>query len=244
MCKEGVRLRVLIVQPRLILRDGLDALLGSQPDMQVVGAVPDTMTAEVLMLALRPSVVVTDLVVGGASGCGWISDMRARHPDTHIVVLASHRREECVRAALTAGACGYVTKDSDSDELAAAIRAVGAGRHYLCRGVTGRMVERFVRPRRCHAAEGSGHPITPREREVLLRIAQGGTSAGIALELDVDVRTVERHRANLMRKLAVHSAAELRRLAEQCNAPIGTASSPDANAGAPANGDAPLSPRR
>jgi DNA-binding NarL/FixJ family response regulator len=210
------RVSVLIVQPREILRRGLRTLLGGRSDITVVAAVPDTRAADAVVDERRPAVVITDLVVSGRSATDWIRAVRLRSPGTRVLVLAAHRGGEHIREAFRSGAHGYVNKDSPPEELLAGVRAVSGGERYLCGVARANVVTQFVDAPRPRSAQDALHGVTPRERQVLALLAGRRPIPDIARTLSVDVRTVERHRANLLRKLALHSTAELRDHALHC----------------------------
>ena len=199
--------RLLVVEDHAILRDGLRALLELETDLEVVGTVGDADAAVIAVRHLRPQLVLTDIALPGRSGIELIRELCALAPDLRIVVLTGHTSEEYIRAALNAGAHGYVLKDSGRSELLHAIRSAAAGRQYLCAAVATKVVSGFVnRYEAKHAVRPEEH-VTGREREVLTRIALGQSNKTIARELGLSVKTVEKHRANLMRKLTLHNAA-------------------------------------
>lgn len=200
-------IRVLLVEDHAILREGLRALLEIEPDIQVVGDCAEAGAALSACELLQPSLVMTDLSLAGSSGIEFIAELRRRESSARVLVLTAHNTEEYIRAALDAGARGYVLKDSGRADLLQAIRTVVSGGQYLCAAVAARVVSGFVsgrEPRRCLAPEAM---VTGRERQVLTRVALGQSNKCIARDLGLSVKTVEKHRANLMRKLTLHNAA-------------------------------------
>jgi DNA-binding NarL/FixJ family response regulator len=199
--------RILLVEDHVILRDGLRALLELESDLQIVGAVGDAAAALVAVPDLQPHVVITDVALPGRSGIDLVRELVALTPPVRTIVLTAHGTEEYIRAALNAGAHGYVLKDSGRAELLHAIRSIVAGKQYLCAAVAAKVVSGFVSGREPKPMERPEDLVTERERQVLTRIALGQSNKLIARELGLSVKTVEKHRANLMRKLTLHNAA-------------------------------------
>ena len=203
----GSTTRIVLVENHAILRDGLRALLEMEGDFTVVGSVGDAAAAAALVRDLKPQLIISDVALPGRSGIALISELLAANPGMRLLVLTAHGAEEYIRAALNAGAHGYVLKDSGREDLIKAIRAVVAGRQYLCATVAAKVVSGFVSGlalKRPLPAEGL---VTGRERQVLTRIALGQSNKSIARELGLSVKTIEKHRANLMRKLTLHNTA-------------------------------------
>jgi DNA-binding NarL/FixJ family response regulator len=199
--------RIVLVEDHAILRDGLRALLDFESDLTVVGAVGDGAAALRAVNDLHPDLVIADVSLPDRSGIALIGELLSLHPALRLLVLTAHGTEEYIRAALNAGAHGYVLKDSGRNDLILAIRAVVAGRQYLCSSVAAKVVSGFVSgfaPKRTIPVE---ELVTGRERQVLTRIALGQSNKLIARDLGLSVKTVEKHRANLMRKLTLHNAA-------------------------------------
>jgi two-component system response regulator NreC len=203
----GSKTRIVLVENHVILRDGLRALLAPERDLTVVGSVGDATAAVALVRDLKPNLVISDITLPGRSGIALIGELLALNPGMRLLVLTAHSTEEYIRAALNAGAHGYILKDSGHEGFIKAIRAVVAGRQYLCPSIAAKVVSGFVSglaPKRMMPAEGL---VTDRERQVLTRIALGQSNKSIARELGLSVKTIEKHRANLMRKLTLHNAA-------------------------------------
>ena len=199
--------RVLLVEDHVILREGLCALLELESELEICGTVGDASEALATVPRLQPSLVITDIALPGRSGLELIAELRTLHPEIRVLVLTAHNTEEYIRAALNAGAHGYVLKDSGRADLLQAVRAVLAGGHYLCGGVATKVVSGFVNGADMKAADGSTRVVTDRERQVLTRVALGKSNKCIARDLGLSVKTVEKHRANLMRKLTLRNTA-------------------------------------
>jgi len=210
---EAKRRRVLLVDDHAIVREGLIALIDAECDLRVVGDAASVTHGVDLARTLNPDLIVTDISIPGVTGLQGISELRRQCPNARLLVLTVYNREEYIRAALAAGANGYVLKDSTRSDLIRAMRAVLSGERHLCSQSSARIVSSFL-------GENSGATPIPagvsgRERQILAMIAQGLSNKRIALSISLSVKTVEKHRANLMRKLQLHNVAEVTRFALQ-----------------------------
>ncbi len=206
-------LRLLLVDDHAILREGLRSLLELQSDLTVVGEAGDFERAVELATALQPDVVLTDIGLPGRSGLLLVRELRKVCPGARIVLLTAHCSEEYIRAGLDAWPDGYVLKDCSHAELATAIRAVATGQHFLCKAVASQVLSTYVHQGAQRVKQDPLQSVTVRERQLLTRIASGNSNKAIARELKLSVKTVEKHRANLMRKLELHNAADITRFA-------------------------------
>lgn len=194
---------VVLSDDHHVVRSGLRLLLDADGRFQVVGEADDGSSTLERVLAERPRVLVLDLNLGGESSLELIPRLRAESPQTQIVVLTMQENPAFARAALEAGALGYLLKDVADDELMDAIEAAAAGRSYL---------HPQLRARLASGPTESEHPagrLSPREREVLTLIALGHTNPEIAQSLSLSVRTVESHRAHIQQKTNLSSRADL-----------------------------------
>jgi DNA-binding NarL/FixJ family response regulator len=204
---EQVSLRLVIIDDHIILRQGLRALLEIEPDLVIVGEAGTADEALELVGRTEPALVLSDIALPDRSGLALIGELRARCPGIRILMLTAYSGEDYIRAALNTHADGYVLKDASRAELLHAIRAVAKGEKYVCAAITSRLMSGFL--------GGSDAPpalcalLTPREREVLTRIALGLPNKLIAKALGLAVKTVEKHRSNLMHKLSLHNTAEV-----------------------------------
>lgn len=203
------RRRVLLVDDHAILRMGLRSLLELEPDLQIVAEAGGTDEALALIPDARPDIVVTDVAMPGRNGLELVDELRARWPEIRVLVLTAHNDEEYIRAALSRGVYGFVLKDSSRHELLGGVRAVLRGEHFLCEAVTGQVVSRFRTGWEEAPVQPTHALVTRREHEVLTRIASGHTSRRIADDLGLSVKTVRKHRQNLMQKLSLHNAAAI-----------------------------------
>ena len=208
-------LRLLLVDDHTILREGLRALLELQADLQVVDAVGTFEQAVESATRLQPDIVLTDIGLPGRSGLLLVRELRRVCPAARIVLLTAHCSEEYIRAGLDACADGYVLKDCCHEELIAGIRAVAGGQHFLCKSVASQVLATFVHRGEHRVKQDPLQSVTSRERQLLTRVASGHSNKTIARELKLSVKTVEKHRANLMRKLSLHNAADITRFAMQ-----------------------------
>lgn len=197
--------RILLIEDHAILRDGLRALIEMESDLQVVGEASSGAEGVRIAQSAQPTLVITDLAMPGGSGLRYIDELRAVNLGLRVLVLTAYCTDEYIRAALGAGADGYVLKDASRPELLQAIRAVITGQKYFSEPVAARLVSGYLR--RNYAATEACPRITEREREVLTRVALGESNKRVAIALRLSIKTVEKHRANLMRKLELHNTA-------------------------------------
>jgi DNA-binding NarL/FixJ family response regulator len=203
------RIRIVLVEDHLILRDGLKALIEIEPDLVIVGEFEAVDQCLAGIDELQPDLVLTDLELPERSGIELLAHITHLVPKARKLVLTAHNGEEHVRAALQAGADGYVLKDADRDELILAIRTVSAGQQFLCEAVANKVLCSYLSGGASRRGAATGQNITGREREVLTRIALGESNKIIARSLALSVKTIEKHRSNLMRKLNLHNAAAI-----------------------------------
>jgi two-component system response regulator NreC len=203
------RIRIILVEDQPILREGLKALLDNESDFDVVGEFRCAQDSLGGISDLQPDLILTDLAPTGRWGVDWLGEIRRRSPATRKLVLTWCGNEEHIRAALKAGADGYVAKDANIAELILAIRTVSAGGQYLCEATASLVLSNFLTREQRRPCPAVVQSITGREREVLTRIALGDSNKLIARELGVSPKTVEKHRSNLMRKLQLHNAAAI-----------------------------------
>lgn len=191
------------------MRSGLRALLAQDPETEVVGEADNGRDAFRSAAALKPDLVLMDISMPGMNGIEAITEIRRRLPQVRIIVLTVHKTDEYIHEALKAGANGYVLKDASHDELRSAIRAVAAGKTFLSPDVSGRVITSYLGGGPAAAGTRPAELLTQRERQVLKLVAEGRGNRYIAEYLSLSVKTVEKHRSNLMRKLDIHSVANL-----------------------------------
>jgi len=200
---------ILIVDDHALMRNGLEAMLASEPDYEVVGVAADGMTAIRSVANLQPDVVLMDLTMPRTSGMDAIVQIKRQYPDTKIVALTFHKEEKYVHATLEAGADAYVLKDDSRIELFNALANVVAGNNYLSPSIVDKVVAGYLSSGDSAAARPSWEVLTRREREVIKLIAEGKRTKEIAEYLSLSPKTIEKHRTNLMRKLDLHNVSEV-----------------------------------
>jgi DNA-binding NarL/FixJ family response regulator len=207
------RLSLLLVDDHAILREGLRALLELGNDLTVVGEASTFEQGMELAERLQPDIVLSDIGLPGRSGLLLVRELRKACPQTRVILLTAHGTEEYIRAGLDAQADGYVLKDSGHAELLTAIRTVATGQQYLCKAVASLVLATYLHGGERQSMKDPLRGITGRERQVLTRIACGHSNKNVARDLNLSVKTIEKHRANLMRKLSLHNAADITRFA-------------------------------
>ncbi|MGD8296933.1 MAG: response regulator transcription factor, partial [Desulfobacterales bacterium] len=191
------------------LREGLRALLSADPDFEIIGEAGDGREAVRCVEKLGPDLLLMDLSMPRMSGMDAISEIKRRYSETKIIALTVHKTEEYLLSTLQAGVDGYVLKDATHDELVMAIHNVMAGKRYLSPGISEKVIEGYLDGKEDSLAASSWQKLSQREREVLKLIAEGYKNKEIAEDLCISLKTVEKHRANLMKKLDLHNAAAL-----------------------------------
>ena len=203
------RLRVVLADEHAILRQGLRAILDAEPDLEVIGEASNVQDAVALSRCLQPDIVITDVSFAKGSGIGAIGQLRRECAAVRVVMLTGLNSQECVRAAMTAGAHAYIVKDSPVEALLRAIRSENP--EYELPAMPVGTVQNRQHSLRQPAAQGA--KITVRERQVLIGVALGYSSKRIAGNIGRSVKTVEKHRFKMMRKLGLHNSAAVTRYA-------------------------------
>lgn len=203
--------RILLADDHAMLRDGVRMVLESHPGFEVVGTADNGREAVRLAEELCPDIAVLDVAMPELNGMEATRAIRNLSPDTEVVVLSMHESEEYLREALRAGAAGYVLKRAAAKELVGAINAVRRGDKYLDPALTHTLISDYVR--QVERGDDTPDSLTERELEVLKLVAEGNTNRQIALQLNISIKTVQTHRANLMDKLNLHDRTELVRYA-------------------------------
>lgn len=202
-------IRVLLVDDHAMLREGLRILLEAHNDIQVIGEAENGLAAIDLARELLPDVVVMDIAMPKMNGLEATRRIKKLHPACQVLILTQYDHREYVLPILEAGADGYVLKKSAGQELVAAIRTVYSGQSILDPGVARTVIEAYVGSRPSSSSDDNASPLTDREREVLILIAEGYTNREIAQMLNVSPKTVDVHRTNIMQKLSLHNRTEL-----------------------------------
>jgi two-component system response regulator NreC len=202
------KIRLLLVDDHEIVRAGLRMLFLAEPDMEIVGEVGSGDEALQAVRDLKPDVVLMDVVMPGISGIEATRRLKQVDPDVEVLALTMHEDEQYFFEMLNAGAAGYIPKRAAPDDLVSAIRVVSQGNVFLYPTLAKLLVKDFLG--RVETGSTSVTPeLTPREREVLTYIAEGYTNREIAEALVISIKTVDRHRENIMHKLNLHNRTEL-----------------------------------
>jgi two-component system response regulator NreC len=200
---------IIIADDHTLFREGLRALLSSREDLEIMGEAENGQEAIRSVEEHKPDLLLMDLSMPKMGGLEAIRELKARHPRTKILVLTIHGTEEFVLEALEAGASGYVLKDATHDELVLAIKSVLQEKRYLSPDISAKVIEGYIDGRKTVKSRSAWDSLTLRERQVLKLIAEGRKNKEIADILFISVKTVAKHRANIMGKLDLHNVSAL-----------------------------------
>jgi len=192
-------IKVVLIDDHALVRDGIRALLMAVPELDVVGEAGSGAEALELLERVTADVVLMDIGLKDVNGLELTQALRERFPHIRVLILSMYDNQEYVSTSVKVGACGYVLKDAPSREIITAIEAIAAGGSYYSEGVADKLSNRGAEERE----------LTPREREVLLMLAQGHNNKAMARALKISVRTVETHRLSIRRKLDIDRPADL-----------------------------------
>ena len=202
-------MRILVADDHGIVRSGIRLLLERQPDLDVIAEAADGVEAVEKALAEKPSVCILDVGMPRMTGLQAAREIRSQLPDARVLMLSMHDDERYLFEALKCGASGYVLKREADQDLVGAIRAVDRGEAFLTNAAERSIIRQWM----ADGSEGPTVPLTPREEEVVKLIAEAHTNSQIAEILHLSEKTVESHRANLLRKLGMRDRVELVRYA-------------------------------
>jgi len=200
---------IVIAEDHTILREGLQALLSGNKEFLIVGEAKDGREAIRTVTENKPDIILLDLSMPRMNGLEAIQEIKKRSADTKILVLTVHKTEEYVLASLEAGADGYILKEATHSELLVAINNVLSGKPYLSPGISDKVIEGYLSGKNKVKNKVSQDRLTKREREILKLIAEGHTNKKIAEILCISIKTVEKHRSNVMGKLDIHNVSAL-----------------------------------
>ena len=203
------KVRIVIAEDHTILREGLRSLLSANANFEIVGEAGDGREAVRHVEKYKPDLILTDLSMPRMNGMEAIKEIKRESPATKVLVLTVHRAEEYILATFRAGADGYILKDSTQAELLLAVKKVLGGTHYISPEISEKVIEGYIEGKKSLKSRTSWETLTQREREILKMIAEGYRNKEIAEDLCISVKTVEKHRANLMEKLDLHSIQAL-----------------------------------
>jgi DNA-binding NarL/FixJ family response regulator len=204
-----VKKKVVIAEDHQLFREGLLAMLADREDLEFVAEAQDGIDAIRCVKKNNPDLLMLDLSMPRLSGISVIKDLRSQFPDLKILVLTVHESDQYVLETFKAGVNGYCIKDSSRDELRIAIDSVLAGKIFISPGIAGEVVQGNLSGRKTIKKKSNWEMITHREREVLKLLAEGYLNKDIGQLLNISIKTVEKHRANIIRKLDLHNVAAL-----------------------------------
>ena len=201
--------QILIVEDHQLFREGLKAMLSPCPEYEIGGEAEDGLEAIRLIRKSKPDLVLLDLSMPKMNGFSVLREIKAAMPEVKILVLSIHESDQYVLQAFEAQADGYAIKDSSREELRMAIRSVLEGKKYISPGIAESVLEGYLGGRKTLKCKTSLDTVTQREKEILKLLGEGYQNKEIAEMLSISVKTVEKHRANIMGKLDLHNAAAL-----------------------------------
>jgi DNA-binding NarL/FixJ family response regulator len=204
---------ILLVDDQAIVRAAFKSLLERVSHFRVVGDAADARSGIEKARELQPDIAILDITMAGMSGIDAVGPLKKASPRTRVLMASQHEGAKFVQQALQAGADGYLSKDSEPEELALAIESIQRGDAYLSPKVANAVMARNSQGAPVSTDRGALAALTPREREVFQLLAVGKANKEVAAMLGLSLGTVKKHRENLQRKLDCHSAAELARLA-------------------------------
>ena len=204
------KIKLMLADDHAVVRSGLRMLLEAQPDMEIVGETENGLETVMRAQAIKPDIILMDVEMPGMNGIEATREIKLILPETAVLALTMYEDEQYFFEMLKVGASGHVPKRAAPDELVNAIRTVYQGGVYLYPSLAAHLVQDYLQ--KDEAAADDDRPqndLTPREIEVLTLIAEGFTNAEIAQELVISIKTVDRHRENIMRKLNMHNRIDL-----------------------------------
>jgi two-component system, NarL family, response regulator NreC len=201
--------RILLADDHSIVRKGLRAIIEGEPGMVVVGEAANGRETVKLCQELKPAIAIVDIAMPQLNGIEAVTQVLKDQPDLKPIILSMHADESYIMRALSAGAKGYLLKDTAEQDILPALRTVVQGRPYFSPQVTSTLLEDYVRFLKQRGLQDSYDLLTDREKEVLHLLAEGRSNKEAAQLLNLGVSTVETHRTNMMQKLNLHSTAEI-----------------------------------
>ncbi|MGI2335530.1 MAG: response regulator [Dehalogenimonas sp.] len=206
---------IFLADDHAVVRGGIKALLSAEADFEVIGESDDGLDTVQSVTKTNPNILIVDLMLNGISGIEVCRQVVKNSSRTGVILLSMYGNDAHVQAALRAGAKGYLLKESTVDELVSAVREVANGRHVLSSELSQRAIESYIRENENDNTDEPYEQLSTREREILHLVVRDHTGADIAKKLFISPRTVEAHRANLMRKLGLKGRGQLIRFCLQ-----------------------------
>lgn len=201
--------QVFIVEDHQLFREGLKSMLNKRADIEIVGEAEDGLEAVRRIRKAKPELVLLDLSMPRMGGISVMKEVKRELPETRILALTIHESDQYVLEAFEAGADGYCIKDASRKELMLAVDSILEGKTYISPGISDQVMEGYLTGRKKLKENSRWDTVTQREREVLKLLAEGYTNKDIGEFLHISVKTVEKHRANLIGKLDLHNIAQL-----------------------------------
>lgn len=201
--------RLIIVEDHTLLRVGLITMIATDPSIEVVGEAANGQEAVRQAIDLKPDLILMDINMPIMNGTEALIDIKKRNPNIKVLMLTAHNAEEYIRECLRVGADGYVLKSASREELMTAIHKVLGGRTFLSPDVEEQIVHRYLGGGGDKANVSGWETLSKREREVLKLVAEGNSNKSISNIMFISIKTVEKHRSNLMRKLNLHNTSDV-----------------------------------
>ena len=209
MTDMSKKYRIFIVEDHQLFREGLKSMLHSRGDIEIAGEADDGLDAVRKIRQAKPELVLLDLSIPKISGISVMKEIKRDLPETKILALTIHESDQYVLEAFDAGVDGYCIKDASRQELMVAVDSVLQGKSYISPGISDQVIDGYLNGRKTLKEESTWDTVTQREREVLKLLAEGFSNKDIATFLHISVKTVEKHRSNLIGKLDLHNVAQL-----------------------------------
>lgn len=209
------KIQIILVDDHDIVRQGFKGLINTIPDLEVVGEADNGLSAVRCIMKLKPDLVFLDLSLPKMTGISVLNEIKTQYPPAKFIILTAHNTNEQVHACFDAGAKGYISKAAGFDEIKFAIRSVLKGKTFISPEISANVIGGYLTGQKTEGFSTKLDTLTKREKGILKLIAEGHKNKAIAKDLFISVKTVERHRANLMKKLDLHNSSALTNFAIQ-----------------------------